>query len=201
MLPTRPIPQARTGRPHWVEKNQKKLRAVQAIIAALEQQRVHGLPKTQREYGPGDQARLGTSGAAGYDRFDPGDPYFNTPEPIRRALAEVVNAGVVHYASMRWKRLFLACSSPEFRPDMVTPPELGTACGWIQRTLRRAYQTPPSGSPRWLPWRTPTNGIVKCSTSIAVGRMVLSTRFIRTALHRCCRHEGPSMRSRVIPVE
>jgi hypothetical protein len=36
------------GRPHWVDKNQKKLRAIQSIISALEQQRVHGLPKGQR---------------------------------------------------------------------------------------------------------------------------------------------------------
>ncbi len=39
------------GRPHWVEKNQKKLRAIQYIISALEQQHVHGLPKAQRDYG------------------------------------------------------------------------------------------------------------------------------------------------------
>ena len=31
-------------------------------------------------------------------RFDQGDPYFNTPEPIRRALSDAVDAGVVHYA-------------------------------------------------------------------------------------------------------
>jgi hypothetical protein len=39
-----------------VEKNQKKLRAVQSIIGALEQQRVHGLPKGQREYGQDERA-------------------------------------------------------------------------------------------------------------------------------------------------
>ena len=31
-------------------------------------------------------------------RFDQGDPYFNTPEPIRRALSDAFDAGVVHYA-------------------------------------------------------------------------------------------------------
>lgn len=31
-------------------------------------------------------------------RFDQGDPYFNTPEPIRRALTEAIEAGTVHYA-------------------------------------------------------------------------------------------------------
>jgi aspartate aminotransferase len=31
-------------------------------------------------------------------RFDQGDPYFNTPAPIRRALAEAVDSGMVHYA-------------------------------------------------------------------------------------------------------
>jgi aspartate aminotransferase len=31
-------------------------------------------------------------------RLDHGDPYFNTPEPIRRALSDAVDAGVVHYA-------------------------------------------------------------------------------------------------------
>jgi hypothetical protein len=46
------------GRPHWVDKNEKKLRAVQAIIGALEQQPVHGLPKAQREYGPTDRVKL-----------------------------------------------------------------------------------------------------------------------------------------------
>ena len=45
------------GRPHWVEKNQKKLRAVQSIIGALELQPVHGLPKGQREYGQDERAR------------------------------------------------------------------------------------------------------------------------------------------------
>jgi aspartate/methionine/tyrosine aminotransferase len=34
----------------------------------------------------------------GVIRFDQGDPYFNTPLPIRRALAEAVDSGVVHYA-------------------------------------------------------------------------------------------------------
>jgi integrase len=48
------------GRPHWVDKNQKKLRAVQAIIAALEQQRVHGLPKAQREYTPSERVARAT---------------------------------------------------------------------------------------------------------------------------------------------
>lgn len=43
------------GRPHWVEKNQKKLTAVQAVIAALEQHAVHGLPKAQREYGTAER--------------------------------------------------------------------------------------------------------------------------------------------------
>jgi integrase len=52
------------GRPHWVEKNPKKLRAVQAIIAALEQQHVHGLTKAQREYGQGERARLDAERAA-----------------------------------------------------------------------------------------------------------------------------------------
>jgi hypothetical protein len=37
------------GRPHWVDRTEQKLRAVQAIIDALDQQRVHGLPKAQRE--------------------------------------------------------------------------------------------------------------------------------------------------------
>jgi hypothetical protein len=46
------------GRPHWVDKNQKKLTAIQSIISALEQQRVHGLPKAQREYTGGERARL-----------------------------------------------------------------------------------------------------------------------------------------------
>jgi integrase len=46
------------GRPHWVDKNQKKLTAIQSIISALEQQRVHGLPKGQREYGQSERARL-----------------------------------------------------------------------------------------------------------------------------------------------
>jgi hypothetical protein len=46
------------GRPHWVDKNQKKLRAVQSIISALELQRVHGLPKGQREYGPSERERV-----------------------------------------------------------------------------------------------------------------------------------------------
>jgi hypothetical protein len=52
------------GRPHWVDKNEKKLRAVQAIIAALEQQRVHGLSKAQREYGAADRVRLDAERAA-----------------------------------------------------------------------------------------------------------------------------------------
>ncbi len=52
------------GRPHWVDKNQKKLRAIQSIIGALEQQRVHGLPKGQREYGAADRARLDPERAA-----------------------------------------------------------------------------------------------------------------------------------------
>jgi hypothetical protein len=52
------------GRPHWVEKNQKKLRAVQAIIAALEQQQVHGLPKAQREHRLGERARVDAERAA-----------------------------------------------------------------------------------------------------------------------------------------
>jgi hypothetical protein len=43
------------SRPHWVEKNQKKLQAVQAVIGALEQQAVHGLPKAQREYGAAER--------------------------------------------------------------------------------------------------------------------------------------------------
>jgi hypothetical protein len=47
-----------------VDKNQKKLRAVQAIIAALEQQQVHGLPKAQREYGSTERARLDAERAA-----------------------------------------------------------------------------------------------------------------------------------------
>ena len=51
-------------RPHWVEKNQKKLRAVQSIISALEQQRVHGLPKAQREYGQAERVRLDAERAA-----------------------------------------------------------------------------------------------------------------------------------------
>jgi aspartate/methionine/tyrosine aminotransferase len=34
----------------------------------------------------------------GVIRFDQGDPYFNTPEPIRHALMEAVESGVVHYA-------------------------------------------------------------------------------------------------------
>jgi hypothetical protein len=46
------------GRPQWVDKNQKKLRAIQSIIRALEQQQVHGLPKGQREYGQSERARL-----------------------------------------------------------------------------------------------------------------------------------------------
>ena len=45
------------GRPHWVDKNQKKLTAIQSIISALEQQRVHGLPKAQREYGQSERAK------------------------------------------------------------------------------------------------------------------------------------------------
>ena len=45
-------------RPPWVEKNQKKLRAIQSIIGALEQQRVHGLPKAQRECGQNERGRL-----------------------------------------------------------------------------------------------------------------------------------------------
>src|SRR5437660_5290579 len=52
------------GRPHWVDKNQKKLRAIQSIISALEQQRVHGLPKGQRGYGQSDRALLDAERAA-----------------------------------------------------------------------------------------------------------------------------------------
>ncbi len=52
------------GRPHWVDKNQKKLRAIQSIIGALEQQRVHGLSKGQREYGAADRAGLDPERAA-----------------------------------------------------------------------------------------------------------------------------------------
>jgi hypothetical protein len=49
----------------WLEDvSMKKLRAVQAIIAALEQQQVHGLPKAQREYGSTERARLDAERAA-----------------------------------------------------------------------------------------------------------------------------------------
>jgi hypothetical protein len=52
------------GRPHCVEKNEKNLKAIKSIISALEQQRVHGLPKGQREYGQGERARLDAERAA-----------------------------------------------------------------------------------------------------------------------------------------
>src|SRR5438874_2525722 len=34
----------------------------------------------------------------GIIRFDQGDPFFNTPQPIRSALSDALEAGVVHYA-------------------------------------------------------------------------------------------------------